>query len=305
MKTFLTPILSMAPLLVYAGMVVAVIVWMRWRRKTKWPFKESDKLLRMPGESLKKEVAKAEENFAGEFVGGAIASLVAIPAFYQAFKLGGSSDVPAFTGGMVAFFFVLWVSAWRIGKLARRRADYHIGWFGERIVADHLRPLQVDGYRIFHDVPCEGSTGRFNIDHVTVGPTGVAVIETKTKRKRTSKNAATEHKPEHKVNFDGIHLHWPGGKTSDDAIKQVHGNAKWLIEWIAERTGLKVSAKRIVAIPGWWVDETPKTPNPGVRVIPPHFLLNAIKGHGQVALSAAQIDLVARQLEAKCRDVED
>ena len=35
------------------------------------------------------------------------------------------------------------------------------------------------GYRVFDDVPGEGSGGKFNIDHVLIGPGGVFSIETK------------------------------------------------------------------------------------------------------------------------------
>src|ERR1700677_3526682 len=54
-----------------------------------------------------------------------------------------------------------------------------LGRDGERIVAEFLDPLRKCGYEILHDVV----GGNFNVDHVVIGPTGVFVIETKTRSK--------------------------------------------------------------------------------------------------------------------------
>ena len=305
MKEFLREILSVGPLILYAGAVVLVVYWLRWRRKTRWPFKDNDRLLRMPGESLKREALKLEESFVGEFFGGAVASLVALPASYHLLKWAGRSDSTAITLAAVACLIALGGSAFRIGRLSIKRSDYHMGWFGERLVADRLRPLQAEGYRVFHDVPCEGAAGTFNIDHVTVGPTGVAVIETKTKRKPKSATGDATQK-EHEVIFDGSKLKWSNGVASDGPIKQVSDAARWLADWIHEQTGIRVSAKRVLTVPGWMVYEKPKTFDPDLRVIPPQFLKDAIKGRTKSGLlTDDQIDLIARQLETKCRDVQD
>jgi len=42
-----------------------------------------------------------------------------------------------------------------------------------------------------------------------------------------------------------------------------------------------------------------------VNVVNHKGLVSAIKGRGQVELSTEQIDLIARQLDAVCRDVTD
>lgn len=66
----------------------------------------------------------------------------------------------------------------KIRTLAMETRNVRLGLFGERAVADELDKLVGSGYRIFHDVPCLGATGPFNLDHVVVGKGGVAVIET-------------------------------------------------------------------------------------------------------------------------------
>jgi hypothetical protein len=52
---------------------------------------------------------------------------------------------------------------------------YREGAEGERRAEKALRPLERDGWRVFHDV----QTGYGNYDHVAVGPTGVYLIESK------------------------------------------------------------------------------------------------------------------------------
>ena len=68
-------------------------------------------------------------------------------------------------------------------KLGRKAAyashvadNYERGAAGERAVADALAPLEAKGWRILHDlVDLEGG----NIDHLAVGPPGIAVIDAK------------------------------------------------------------------------------------------------------------------------------
>ena len=58
----------------------------------------------------------------------------------------------------------------------------------------------------------------------------------------------------------------------------------------------------MLALPGWYVKTTARGP---VNVQNSKNLAIAIKGRGQVELTDEQIDLIARQLDAVCRDVED
>jgi hypothetical protein len=70
---------------------------------------------------------------------------------------------------------------WAVVAAGLHRADldelhrWHRGARGEERVGAVLESLRTDGYRALHDI----DTGRGNIDHVLVGPTGVFAIETK------------------------------------------------------------------------------------------------------------------------------
>src|SRR5207253_5842298 len=90
----------------------------------------------------------------------------------------------------------------------------------------------------------------FNIDLVVVGPTGVAAIEVKTRRKKKGRKGQEEHV----VTYDGSQLIWPWGEDRC-GIDQVQAEADWLREFIEKRTGLRVLPNPILSFPGWLVKE--------------------------------------------------
>src|SRR2546430_2493548 len=232
-------------------MVIAggVYWWSIARKKDRPP--EKFKLLRSPGETQRRRVQKADENLFSYFYGGAfvplvIASLVLLLAIRLPKRLvpiGAAVAVILFVASTVCAIVVL------LRFLNRRRNDL-LGYLGERAVAEYLEPLRQNGFRIFHDVPCEGRKTNFNIDHVVVGPTGVAAIEVKTRRKKKGRPGFEEHV----VTYDGQRLIWPWGEDRC-GMDQVRAEADWLRDFIAKRTGLHIEPKAILAFPGWWVTE--------------------------------------------------
>lgn len=97
--------------------------------------------------------------------------------------LAGSSKTEIFTVqlaaiiagvAMLAAFSTLARAAW--GRRQTTEA-YRVGADGERGAADALKPLADVGWIVLHDrrVP----NGKENVDHIAVGPAGIAVVETK------------------------------------------------------------------------------------------------------------------------------
>ncbi len=168
---------------------------------------------------------------------------------------------------------------------------------GERAVAEHLEALRESGYRIFHDVPCEGRKKNFNIDHVVVGQTGVAAIEVKTRRKRKGREGYKEHE----VTYDGQWLIWPWGEERC-GIDQLSAEADWLRKFIHGRTGLHINPRPILALPGWWVTERAVG---AFRVANDKLLPAIVRDWKPQPITPEQIDLISRQLDERCRDVED
>jgi hypothetical protein len=284
-------------MLLFGVACVGGLFIVRRRRKTRWPFKETDRLLRGPGEGLRHRLVASNEKFLIEFVAYAMAVLLVWPTVAFIGRAMGASTSATLVSIVIALLIVTAVSASRVIRLAMRWGDDYLGWFGERLTAEKLLPLQSLGYRIFHDVPAEPGGKGWNIDHVVVGPTGVAVVEVKTRRKGRARPGYRDHE----VSFDGTQLDWPWGHDRE-AIQQALNEADRITKIIHERTGLRTTARAVIALPGWFVRESP---SPKLRVVNPQFLPDAIHGRGVSVLSAEQIDLIARQLDVICRDVAD
>ena len=60
--------------------------------------------------------------------------------------------------------------------------------------------------------------------------------------------------------------------------------------------------KPIVALPGCWVEMTARGP---VVVVNAKAVGKAIIGRNEELLQVSEIDLISRQLDERCRDVED
>ena len=133
--------------------------------------------------------------------------------------------------------------AWR--KLKQIR-DYRRGLAGEQAVAEQLQPLFASGYQIFHDIL---GSGKWNIDHVAVGPAGVFAIETKYRTKKPGRNGGRDHE----ATFDGNRIEFASGDYDARAAGQARDNARWLEKELSKATGERVTVQPIVALPGWWV----------------------------------------------------
>jgi hypothetical protein len=58
----------------------------------------------------------------------------------------------------------------------------------------------------------------------------------------------------------------------------------------------------VLALPGWWVEEKVRG---AVAVVNSKNVSFAVEGRGPRILSEKEIDLISRQLDTLCRDVED
>lgn len=254
-------------------------------------------LLRGPGESLRRKIVDGDESlfqralllFVAPWVVGWVALGVGL-------KLGKDYILFALVAGAVALVVGLILNCWWVYRHFQQRRNYLLGYLGERAVGEWLATLPRE-YRVFHDVPVDEGKGAFNLDHVVVGPTGLFAIETKTRRK----GRAREGFADHKVFYDGRQLIWPWAEDTY-GLQQATNEAEWLTKWIRQMTGLDIAARPVLALPGWWVET--RTPGP-VAVQNPKNLPAHILGKGLRVLDPQQVDLIARQLDSRCRDVKD
>lgn len=284
--------------LLFLGAVVGLGIWKVKRRRARPPVEF--KLLRGPGETLRRRMAKFDEDFIFRIVAAALGPvLITLLVSWGVLKYRPQTWTQLWVGfGLTVLAFVATLipaMRWALRGLMRYRDD-RLGYLGERFVGDCLEPLKRQGWYVFHDVPCEAGGKKFNIDHVAVGPSGVWAIETKTRRKG---RARPGFEPQ-KVLFDGKQLIWPWGEDSWGP-EQARNRSEWLQEWLFKRTGIRVEARPVLALPGWYVVDKARA---ALRVVKPEWLSEDLPKAGAV-LNDTQIDLIARQLDQCCRDVED
>ena len=282
------------------GASAAALIWRRkYQRKMRLPFGEDLKLLRMPGETQLGLVRKLEDDSIQWLLWASILPLVVFSGLMAVVaKLPETIQLGGVAVALLAVAGTFYASAkWFAGKTTEIGNRY-LGYFGERVVGEHLEPLKALGWRIFHDVPGSANGHAFNIDHVAVGPTGVYVIETKTRRKGEARPGFDDHK----VYFDGHVLVWPWGEDSH-GLEQTERNADWLSATLFPKIGEFVPVIPVLTLPGWWVEMKPSRDPRRCRVTNPKGLPKFLPS-GTSLLVSPQIDEIAAKLDALCRDVK-
>jgi len=173
-------------------------------------------------------------------------------------------------------------------SLIREIRNLRLGLLGERVVAERLRELLPLGWEVFHDLPIEGRNGKFNLDHVAVGPAGVFVIETKARRKHRNRDGAKFHE----VTVEGPDLAFPGG-VDHKAVPQAQSSASWLRGFLEEKTGTVFPVTPVVVLPGWFVRVNRAGP---VGVFNDKNLITWLRSKPGSELTAQQADLIRRQI---------
>lgn len=265
------------------------VLWERHRRDAQHerpPVRE--KLLRPAGHSLSRQIDGLWESFcAFAFAAGGCS---------VSFAIMSRSTGKESTAGLLVILIVIGLGAAICTVIAWRKFVairlLRLGLLGEQVMAEHLQGLWADGCRVFHDIPGDG---KWNIDHVVVGPPGVFVIETKCRTKKPSRNQLRDQD----AVFDGQVIQFPWCKDAE-AVAQARRNAKWLADMLSKATGESVSAQPIVALPGWFV--TLKGIS-DVKVLSGDYVADFIATE-KPKLSDKVIKQIAHQLEQRCRDVE-
>ncbi len=281
MRVFLIVIGEVVPVLVLVGLVF-VERWKRDKSGERPPIRE--KLLREPGHTLRRQFAAGNETFLGWFFGAMGAGC------FFGFLL--FSEPPGYESMCLAVALaaaVCTLMGWRTLKGLR---PLRLGILGEQAVAEQLQSLIARGYQIFHDVP---GSGKWNIDHVAVGPAGVFAIETKAR----SKKPGRKKQQEHEVIYDGKTLRFPWGEDNA-TLEQARRNGRWLAEELSKATGERVAVQPMVVLPGWYVTMTTRS---DLKVLNAKVVPEIIANEEPV-ISSESVQRIAYQLDRRCRDVE-
>lgn len=285
------------PILLVFGILTIVMSLFRLLRKYQRvkgygsPF--TGKFFRSPGESLNRQIAKINDEIIISIVW-----IITIPLMLYAYYISllhfGTSK-PSTTILVLTLILGIGFTIYCLIKLLKGlnlRRSYRLGYEGEIAVGQELNQLMRDGYYVYHDFP----DGKFNIDHIIVGPSGVFAIETKAR----SKPASKDRKADAKVKYDGKCLRFPNG-TDVESLDQAKRQAEWLSKWLRSSTGEAVRVRPVVALPGWFVE---RTASGGIAVINPKNFRSIAKPVEGNILSESMMSRIVHQVERKCRDVD-
>jgi hypothetical protein len=159
----------------------------------------------------------------------------------------------------------------------------------EHATAQELAASLAGKNRIIHDVQAK----EFNIDHVVITPAGVFAVETKSRLKPPAGNGGNAVK----VKYNGKQLEFPGW-TETKPLEQAGRQARWLANYLHEATGERLPVFAVLALPGWFIENTARITDDMVRVINPkksQWLLLPEKR--PVLLDAAAIQRAAFAIE--------
>lgn len=289
------------PVLYFVGVIggfFAIALWKLKRQSTRRPLGEDILIRRQPGEHLRTQLSKAWENL----VMKAIGRLALLPcAVFLGVSFAGKQLLNLSPPIHLVMLVVPPVACIIYGGVRlygdlRKITNLKLGLFGERAVADQLEGLKQKGYEVFHDVPCVGGSGPFNLDHVVVGKGVVVVVETKTLRK------PKDVKDGHKVNYNGQVLTWPSGATSTRELEQAQRNAEWLRKELKKQVNVEAVVQPALTFPGWFVNGGP--PQAPVLVESYSRLPSFIEKRFPPRLSPPETDAVVRHLNRLCTNLD-
>ncbi len=279
--------LIIAAVLCLLPVALVVVIIFRKRKEQRAfkcaPFKELQR--RPAGETIRLKLEVLDEQLSENTLGLMFFPMAMVFCLFAAKTNDSVAPIMAFilSAGSSVFFGT------KICKLSRTRSNYRLGYEGERFVGEELSKLVRLGFEIYHDVPFEG----FNIDHVLVGPRGVYIVETKTRRKPLYETGDKQFR----VQFDGKFLLWPWG-TDSHGIQQAKNNGRTLSSWLSSATGEPVWAHPILALPGWLVER--KAPSDDIYIVNPKEIYQ-VCATAPEKLAEPQIRRICHQLDQKCR----
>jgi hypothetical protein len=278
----------MAPMLALVG---AVVLYKRLQRNRKRRSPLTSELLRPPAYGLTDRLEELRWDLGSLMLGSALlpAMLMAVYLAQTAFgRPTGWQTMALVLSAILLPAFIYAIT--RSIHLAKQIRLCREGRDGEWATAQLLEPIIAGGGRVLHDIQAPG----FNIDHVVIAPGGVFAIETKHRLKPTTGRGLDNAR----VSFDGKALRFPDW-TDTKTAEQAAAQARWLSERLTKATGLSVKARPVIALPGWYVENTNRGEVWAMNPKTCGFMLKPSRDRG--TLANADIQRIAFQVEQLCR----
>jgi hypothetical protein len=250
---------------------------------------------RPPGTQLGRELGREQLEVGFSCLEMTLSAIVPISVFVQ-FQNRLHETTPMFLFVVVIIGWAIWLVFATVKFVNRfhRIKQLRLGYECELAVGQELDLLMLNGFRVFHDVPA----GKFNIDHIVIGPPGVFAVETKGRSKIISGDG--KGKKQFRVAYkDGV-LHFPNG-VDREAVPQARRQGKWVAQWLSQSTGQSVEVRPLVILPGWFVETQDKTDIP---VIASGYIQGYFLGQKQSLLSEKKMTQIVYQIDQKVRDLD-
>lgn len=283
----LIEIIGLLPMLA----LVAVVLWKRRqldREERRDPI--TTDLRCLPGSSLQEELdefadSRIDRLVAALVVGLSVGLFVAFRRMAPEFKPWDWLD----TALLMAAIGLALYYARQITRDMPQQRKLKQGIRAEQATAQELAASLAGDNRIINDVQARD----FNIDHVVITPVGVFAVETKSRLKAPAGNGADAVR----VKYNGKQLEFPGW-TETKPVQQAERQARWLNNYLRESTGESYPVIAVLALPGWFIENTARISDDMVRVINPkrsQWLLLPEKR--PILLNAAAIQRAAFAIE--------
>ncbi len=255
--TWLT-LLMLSPLILMVG---AMWLWLRAMQRDQRRDPLTTELRRLPGASLAERADSLGERMSDLLIWSLVAGAFATMLLLSRHLTIDAIAFDIWDAGILASLlaFCAWSIRNTLESMKALRTSRQ-GLRAELSTAQEIGAVLAGNNRMFHDV----RAGSFNIDHVVVSPAGVFAVETKSRRKPPAGGGADNVK----VFYDGRTLSFPGW-VETEPIEQAGRQAKWLADYLRKATGETFSVTPVLALPGWWVENTGPISNGMVRVINP------------------------------------
>lgn len=292
-ENLIKPLFASAILLLPAFFIIIPVAWIRKRnRRSKNPL--TTNMRRPPGAGLAMRLQKERDDVDTPLVYMMMITPFLLAYHYLVVGWFGMPDGLALRICLILIWAtVLIYYGYDFIKRAKLIRELRLGYECELAVAQELDMLMLQGYHVFHDIPA----GKFNVDHIVVGPPGVFAVETKG---RSKPKQASDERFDYKLLYDGKKLQFPNW-VETQPVQQAIRQTKWVSEWLSSATAIKIVARPVLVLPGWWIERTCKSPK--VAVLSGKNM-SSFFTNGKATLTAEQIQRIVHQVDQKVRDLE-
>lgn len=250
--------IGLLPLLIMVGFVY----WQRRElRKDSRREAITTELVNLPGASLQAKLGQIADSTLDHLVQALALGLIAAMAIV-ARRVPESAQTWGWLDSLIVL--VILGTGMFLGQKVRadmiRRKKLSQALRAEQATAQELSLSLAGCNRIFNDVRAKD----FNIDHVVITPIAIFAIETKSRLKPPAGQGTAAVK----VKYDGRQLQFPDW-VETKPIEQANRQAKWLTDYLRNATGEHFPVTAVLALPGWFVENTARITDDMVRVINP------------------------------------